>query len=134
MRKYLTHLDTLALNRTKRKEANKCTKSKKTESKYEDYDWHELVKSNTLKNVLNVELYKYLVHHNMDKTHLTKLKRLLLILANKHILNLKMIIMMQMTMWKIDNHMNNRVHQKVMSIVVIQPVMMTRAMKMLLSW
>jgi hypothetical protein len=55
----------------------KDDKTSREDKTYSDYDWLDLHQSDRLKKLLNFELGKYLIHHNMkDKLHLPKGKKI----------------------------------------------------------
>ena len=77
VRKYVHHLETLKIQKQKRKTKRAQVTLQKQNKTYHYYKWKTLYSDGTLKKLYGGELDKYLRHHNMqDKCNLTKAAKL----------------------------------------------------------
>ena len=72
---YLDHLMYLQSNQEKRRE-EKIKQSVPTKNKpYQSYNWKQLVRDGQLRKLKVVELDKYIIHNNLDRDILRKIKK-----------------------------------------------------------
>jgi hypothetical protein len=81
VRKYLEHLQYLAVKKSKRKDERKRQRETEAQKKYADYKWEELFIAGKLKKLKVPALNLFLEKHQLGKKKMTKKEKLVIISA-----------------------------------------------------